>query len=399
MDPRRFLTRRSHAIALAGALLLAVALLTGCAIGRGFEAVKLLTDIAASQGASEPDGNGVVRRAVAQGGLTGDLYLPARPGDGADEPLAAGAALVLVPGLAEAGKDDARIVGLAGALARAHIAVLVPDIASLRELRAGPENVREIAAALAFLAGEGRALWRRPEDPDDMSKAPVGVAAVSYAVGPALLATLEPEVAGRTAFLIGIGGYHDITAALTFATTGWHRDATGNWREGRPNIYGKWAFVLANVARVTDPRDRTSLEAMARRRLSDPAAPIDDLAAGLGPEGRAIHDFVTNTDPDRVPELMSALPQAIHADMMALDLAGRDLSQAPPHVLLVHGRDDPIIPASESMALHDALGPERAELILLESLAHADLGLQSLRDAYRLWRATRWLLVLRDGAL
>ncbi len=381
----------------AGLLLIALpflgcGLLSGCAVYRGVEAVTLLRDIGASQAAPDRPLEGVVRVAAA-GPIQADLYLPAAHD--------AGAALLLVPGLAETGKDDPRVVALAASLARARIAVLVPDIASLRELRAGPENIGEIASALRFLDGDGRDGWTMPAAPGEAGEArqrPIGVAAVSYAVGPALLATLEPGLAGRVDFLVGIGGYHDMVAALTFATTGWSRDEAGAWRRGTPNAYGKWAFVMANAARVESPSDRTSLEAMARRRLADLDAPIDDLVAGLGPEGRAVHGFVTNDDPGQVPALIAALPAPIRADMAALDLAGRDLSDAPPHVLLIHGRDDAIIPASESVALADALGPERAHLVLLDSLAHADLRLDSLGDGFRLWRAAYWLLAVRDGA-
>jgi hypothetical protein len=396
------LRRSSLGLAAAAAVLLLAggALLSGCAVGRGIEALHLLADIAA--GPVQPDTplDGVARRAITDAAaLRGDLYLPTR-GESA-EPMPAAAALVLVPGLAATGKDDARLIGLAVALARARIAVLVPDIASLRELRAGPENIAEIADALRFLGGSGRSNWTMPTTPEAIQEAearPIGVAAISYAVGPALLATLEPDLAGRVGFLVGVGGYHDITASLTYITSGWYRDADGAWRQGAPNAYGKWAFVMANAARVEDPADRTSLDAMARRRLADLDAPVDDLVAGLGPEGRAVHALVTNEDRERVADLIAALPAPIRDDMAALDLAARDLSAAPP-ALLLHGRDDAIIPPSESVALAGALGETRARLILLDSLAHADLGLDSLGDAYRMWRAACWLLAARDGAL
>lgn len=383
-------------------------LLTGCAIQRGIEALALLSDIAGAQDdpgrPSEDVARVVIRRGSGPDALRADLYLPA---DSRGTAQAAKAALLLVPGLAETGKDDPRLVALAGSFARARIAVLVPDIASLRELRAGPENIREIAAGLRFLAGDGRAIWAVPPgaEPAEATAGPVGIAAISYAVGPALLATLEPDLAGRIGFLLGVGGYHDIAASLTYITTGWYRDADGAWQEGAPNAYGKWAFVMANAGRVTDPADRTSLEAMARRRLADLDAPIDDLVAGLGPEGRAVHALVTNGARERVEGLIAALPRPIRDDMAALDLAGRDLSAAPP-ALLLHGSDDDIIPASESVALAAALaatqvaapGPDRVRLILLDSLAHADLGLDSIGDGFRLWRAVYWLLARRDGA-
>ncbi len=383
-------------------------LLTGCAIQRGIEALVLLSDIAGAQDdpgqPSEAVARVEIRRGSGPDALRADLYLPA---DSLGTAQRAKAALLLVPGLAETGKDDPRLVALAGSFARARIAVLVPDIASLRELRAGPENIREIAAGLRFLARDGRATWAMPPgaEPAEATVGPVGIAAISYAVGPALLATLEPDLAGRIGFLLGVGGYHDIAASLTYITTGWYRDADGAWQEGAPNAYGKWAFVMANAGRVTDPADRTSLEAMARRRLADLDAPIDDLVAGLGPEGRAVHALVTNGARERVEGLIAALPRPIRDDMAALDLAGRDLSAAPP-ALLLHGSDDDIIPASESVALAAALaaaqiaapGPDRVRLILLDSLAHADLGLDSIGDGFRLWRAVYWLLARRDGA-
>lgn len=391
------MTRRCLPLLLpiaAGILLFAVAaLLPGCPARNAAEALHLLEDIAA--GPAAPAGaEGVVRRELRFGAAEerlADLYLPAGADGGA--PRSADAALLLVPGLAPAGKDDARLVALARALARARIAVLVPDIASLKALRAGPENVDDIAAGLRFLAGPGRPDW------SDAPGRPVGVAAVSYAVGPAVLATLEPGLAGEVDFLVAVGGYYDLAATVTFFTTGWHRDADGVWRHRPPNAYGKWAFVQANAARLSDPGDRSSLSAMARRRLRDLTAPIEDLAAGLGPEGRSVHALVTNEDPGRVTSLIAALPEPIRADMAALDLAGRDLSGAPPEALLIHGRDDAIIPASESIALAAAL-PGAPELILLDELAHADLATDGPRtnvDFLRLWRASAWILAARDG--
>lgn len=391
------MTRRCLPLLLpiaAGILLFAVAaLLPGCPARNAAEALRLLEDIAA--GPAAPAGaEGVVRRELRFGTAEerlADLYLPTGADGGA--PRSADAALLLVPGLAPAGKDDARLVALARALARARIAVLVPDIASLKALRAGPENVDDIAAGLRFLAGPGRPDW------SDAPGRPVGVAAVSYAVGPAVLATLEPGLAGEVDFLVAVGGYYDLAATVTFFTTGWHRDADGVWRHRPPNAYGKWAFVQANAARLSDPGDRSSLSAMARRRLRDLTAPIEDLAAGLGPEGRSVHALVTNEDPGRVTSLIAALPEPIRADMAALDLAGRDLSGAPPEALLIHGRDDAIIPASESIALAAAL-PGAPELILLDELAHADLATDGARtnvDFLRLWRASAWILAARDG--
>jgi pimeloyl-ACP methyl ester carboxylesterase len=308
---------------------------------------------------------------------TADLYEAAPP---------ARALIVLVPGLAPDGKDDPRLVDLALALSRAHFTVLVPDMPSLAAQRVSPENIREIADALAYLAAQR-----------DTGQ-PYGVAAISYAVGPALLATLEPDLSGKVDFLVGIGGYYDVNAVIAYFTTGQYRDSTGGpWQRGTPNEFGKWLFVSANVQHVEDMRDRVTLLAIARRRQADPAADVADLVPLLGPEGRTIYDLLANQDPERTDALVAGLPESLRTELAGLDLKGRDLSGAPRQVLLIHGRDDRIIPASESAALATALPPERAHLYLVDSLAHADLAPGGWRDLLTLSQAAYRLLAIRDG--
>ncbi|MGH6962459.1 MAG: hypothetical protein ACREE7_18425, partial [Dongiaceae bacterium] len=304
--------------------------------------------------AADVTGRSAIRYSIGGRSHQADLYSTGTPA----------AAIVLVPGLAPEGKDDPRLVQLAGALARARFAVLVPDIASLRAQRVSPANVREIADALTHVA-----TWEvTPAD------RPRGVAAISYAVGPAMLATLEPDQRGEVDFLVGIGGYRDVASVVTYFTTGYSRDpGSGDWLQGQPNEYGKWLFVAANAVRVEDLRDRTSLTAMAGRRMRDPAADIGDLAALLGPEGRAVHSLLANGDPALTPALIAELPRGLREDLAALDLRDRDLSGAPRQVILVHGRDDRIVPVGESIALAATLPEGSARLYLADRLAHANL--------------------------
>lgn len=367
------------------AIILAGAFFVACSPVRLYESGRLLSDIAGppSAEAAASTGRAEITYESAEGSAPAHLYLP--PHAAAIEDAAA--ALLLVPGLAPKGRDDPRLVPFALALSKAGFAVMVPDIAGFRAQRIGPDDVDAIAAALDALNRLAGASGKRP----------VGIAAISYAVGPALLATLHPAARGAD-FMLAIGGYYDLTAVLTFFTTGYFRESPQMpWQRGTPNAYGKWIFVRANLDRIADLRDRTALGAMAERRLADLDAPIDDLAAGLGPEGRAVYALLRNEDPERVPALAAALPEGLRADLAALDLAGRDLSAAPAHVLLIHGRDDPIIPASQSTALAAALPRGSAELVIIDSLAHADLGPAGWLDLLRMWRAAYTLLGWRDA--
>lgn len=367
-------------------LVLALGLAAGasaCAPGRAIEARLLLRDLAATE---EPDlmkswtarpERVLVSYRVEERERAGELYLPA-------EGPAAG--LVLVPGVAEEGKDDPRFVALASSLARARFSVLVPEMAGFRRLRVDPADAREVADALAHIAA----------DPVLAPQGRVGVAAISYAVGPALLAALEPDVRATTKFIVGVGGFYDLEAVVTFFTTGYYRDEGGRWRYLRPNEYGKWVFVLSNAGRLEDAADRARFEAMARRKLDDPDAPIHDLEEGLGSEGQAFLALLKNGAPERVPELLAALPEAVRADLAALDPVRRDLEKLQARLILIHGRHDTIIPYTESLALGRAVTPGQAHVYIVEGLMHVDIEM-GVTDRWSLWRAAYRLLEERDG--
>ncbi len=365
------------------ALLAAVALTVGCSSTRLGEAARLLADIEAGDGpsalkeATPPPGRRSVRFETASRFYAGDLYMPG----GGQTALAA---LVLVPGVAPAGKDDPRLVAFATTFARARFRVLVPDIENLRALRVRPEDARAIADASA---------WLRRESPAGQA---LGVAAISYAVGPAVASLFEAG-GGKADFVIAVGGYYDLTAVVTFFTTGHFREAPGQpWRYRQPNAYGKWVFVESNLHRIASPEDRARLSLIKEMRLRDPAADVAPWAAELGPEGRAVYALLDNDDPDRVPALVEALPEALLADFRALDLSRRDLSRLSGRFFLLHGRNDPIIPETESLKLAAALPAGAADLSIVDSLDHVEPKPIGPLDRLTLLRAAYAVLGLRD---
>lgn len=365
-----------------GLAVLAVLALAACAPQRAFEAARLLAALAPESGAAEAgdrSAGGVRRLALAGGSPPGDLYL-------AD--MAPEAALVLVPGLVPEGKDDPRLVAFAGALADARFAVFVPELPNFRAQRASAADALVIAGAVERLA--------RCFPPG--VRPGLGLAAISYAVGPALIAARDHDPHRRVRLIVAIGGYYSATAVVTFFTTGYLRDGPDRpWRHREPNAYGKWVFVLTNADRLEDPADRRALAAIAARKLQDPEAEVGDLAARLGPAGRSVMALVDNRDPERVPELVAALPAPVRYQLRALDPAARGLEGLKAELILVHGRDDPIIPASESEALAAAVPRGRAALFIVDSLRHVELELGGIGDAIRLWRAAYRLLAARDA--
>jgi pimeloyl-ACP methyl ester carboxylesterase len=98
-----------------------------------------------------------------------------------------------------------------------------------------------------------------------------------------------------------------------------------------------------------------------------------------------------------VPGLIAALPEPVQRELQALDPAARGLSGLEAELILIHGQDDAIIPASESRALAAAWPPGQAALYVVASLRHVELEPRGIDDAILLWRAAYRLLAARDA--
>lgn len=304
-------------------------------------------------------------------GGEGDLYLPA------GQPRAA---MVLVPGAAVLGRDEPRLQAFARTLARVGFAVLVPELPEVRQLVLSRADGDRVADALRQL---NRSL------PD----LPLGAAAISYAAAPAIIAAIEDDLAPKIAFLVAIGGYRDAYTTIRFVTTGAFRPR-GDSREFRvePNAYGRWAILRANAGRLDDPADARLLEQIAFRRFRDRDADIAREAAMLGPQGRAVLALVDNRDPDAVNRLIEDLPESVRREIDGLNLAFHDLSKLRGHLILVHGRTDPMVPYSESQDLAVAASKARVSLFLIDDIGHVDFTAVNIANASKMWQAIVALL-------
>jgi acetyl esterase/lipase len=374
--------------------LLCVIWLTGCAVSRNHEALLALADVAAGTGPSrlkqateEPRRSEIVFR---EGGVEyrADLYVPA---DANPE-----AGIVLVPGAVPEGKDDERLVAFAKTLARLRFAVVAPELSGYRQLKIRPRHADEVAAAVRYLASEEQ--WS-PEGR-------VGIGAFSYGAGPALAAALQDGARERVRFVLAIGGYHDLQDAIRYFTTGVAGSGDTEHR-AQASEYGKLVFIRSTVDLLSNPRDRELLEAMTHARLKDPGADISGLARDLGPEGRSVFEVLENHDPARTDALIARLPAAVRATLDQLTLSNKPLDRLQARLILVHGKDDRLIPYTESLALARAAPEGQAKVFVIERiLSHVDLGFsaffsrrfwsEELPDAWRLWRAQALLLKERE---
>lgn len=247
--------------------------------------------------------------------------------------------LVLVHGLAPAGKDDARLREAAGLLARAGFTVAVPTIEGLTVLRLRPEDAAAVSASVRALDAAG---YRR-----------VAVLGISLGAGPALLAASDETVAPRLSAVLALGGYASAVELLRYTLT------------------GAYAFgdVTGRAATVLEP-------AIAQFARANPEL--------LDEAGRRLVD---NRDPAAVNELVRALPEKTRDLLEALS-PGRTVGGLRAPLFLIHGRQDPAVPFTESQRLAAAARaaghPVRTAIV--GAVGHVDADLRAgLADLLRLW--------------
>lgn len=287
--------------------------------------------------------------------IVADVYRPA--GEGPHP------GIVLNHGVADLGKDDPRLVNFADAVARAGYVALVPEFENLKGFRVRPSDVQEVVAAYEYLAG-------RP----DVNPERVGLFGFSYAGGLAVLAASDARIADRVRFCFLLGSYYDLENVVTYMTSGMYR-ADGDWTYLEPRNSGRWAFLINSADLIEDADDREALVEIAGARWDDPDADVRSLVESLGAEGRRAYDLMVNDDPDRTRGLIDGLSPRVREYFDALSLEGRiDALQA--HLIIGHGRDDNLIPYTESLLLAENVPPAAsAHLAILESFQHVDLRL------------------------
>jgi pimeloyl-ACP methyl ester carboxylesterase len=276
--------------------------------------------------------------------------------------------VVLVHGLTPEGKDDPRLAAAAALLARGGLAVMVPDLPAMRSQRLRPTDADAVAAAV-------RALAATPGVPG----LEISILAISVGTGPVFAALRDSEIQARVDRVVGLGGYAEARELVRYFTTGSYafRGISGRVRFD-PALARE--FLALNLDLVRDPQER----ALVRGALA--GRPLPPEAGG---EARAVLAVLANQDPARVDALLEALPAETRALLDALSPA-RHAGRVRSRLVLVHGRDDPAIPYTESLRLAAAADPGRTRLVLVNLLAHVEgrsPAWRQLGDALRLWGA------------
>jgi dienelactone hydrolase len=290
----------------------------------------------------------------------GSETLPARiysPPSG-NKPLPA---WVVLHGLTRTGREHPALHRFAAAVAASGSIVLVPDIPEWRDLRVAP------AITVDTIRSAVRALQQLPGVDHDHA----GLLGFSFGATQALIAATDPDVAALLHGIAAWGGYCELPSLFEFGLTGRPRlDGTEYFIE--PDPYGCWVmagnYLTAVSGHEGDGAVAAALHALAieagERGVYAWDAVYDaskvTARAALRPAQRELFDLLAplTAAPRGPTEAAVALGNELAAAAVAADplLDPRPyLAEAKVPTLIAHGRDDRLIPFTQSLRLARAL--------------------------------------------
>lgn len=276
--------------------------------------------------------------------VAADLYVPRKKG-----PLVP---LLLAHDAGASGRSDARTVLLASNLARAGFLVMVPDLGALRSFRLRTSDAEDLVQCFRFLQRHDRA------------RSGGSLLGIGFGAGPLLLAAEDDRVNGQVGAIGLFGGYADLRAVLQFGLTG-SFDYGGRSGQIRPDRAARWTLAYRNLDLIAGPADRDVMHGIVEKQFRLESREAALAARGLSPDGRAVYQFLRNSDPERFSPLYENLPTGLREYVRLLS-PGRTVRSLKAELILVHATDDYSVPYTESLRLADGAGGEgRAHVALL----------------------------------
>lgn len=281
------------------------------------------------------------------------VYKPAPGGRSAGE-QARRPAWIVLHGLTATGADHPSLKRFAAALAASGHVVLIPEIVEWSELRVTPSlTAPTIEAAVGVLQSR-----------DDVDQHRIGVFGFSFGATHAIAAAHRESLSSKIKAIVAWGGYSDLQRLVRFGLTGEH-DGDGPTEKLDPDPYGRWMFGGNYLTRIPGYEDmrrvQDALLELARqagrsgRFAGDPIHKplIAKLAEPLTAKEREVYELfapIGDHDLERARVLAKKLGETIARVDPYMD-PGRTFGQTLVPVLLAHGRDDRLVPYTESVRL------------------------------------------------
>ena len=304
---------------------------------------------------------------TADGTAVADIY---RLADG--EPRAA---VLLSLGANDTGRDDANVVNLGHALARAGYVTMFhwsPEMGLHANIDS--EEPGKLVHAFNYLEGL-----------DYVDRERVGLGGFCVGASIALVAAADPRINSRVHFVNAFGPIFDAESLLVqvASRTMVYEDEITPWEPDPLTLR-----VMANelIEAMDDPTD---VGILTRHYLEDQPATQAELAA-LSPLGKTVVRLRDGVGQREAESLYSTLPSGFRRDLAGISPSNH-LDGLRARLLVMHDRYDQAVPAFESRRLVEAVGDRidvrYTEFLAFDHMLPSDGGVFTrLGQAFRLYR-------------
>ena len=259
-----------------------------------------------------------------------DLYTPADEGEHA--------AVLLFLGVNPAGRDDDRVVNLANALARSGMVVLIPWSDTMTQKRIETAEIENLVSAYQYLV-----------DLDMVDPERAGMGGFCVGASLAMVAAQDHRIRDQVSFINSFGGYYDI-ADLLRSISSESRAYDGAVEPWDPKSLTREVFTAHLIEGVEDNGERELLT----RHFIDGAQIAEESIAALSPGASAAYRLLKGTSYEEAGALLGELsPKTL--EFIRRVSPSTNINQLKAQVLIMHDREDRLVPAEESRRLEDRI--------------------------------------------
>lgn len=285
--------------------------------------------------------------------------------------------IVVVHGMHELGINEPRLVGFARSLAASGFFVMTPLVPGIADYRVEAQSADVIGTAAQAFA-------------EQLSVQKVGILAISFSGGLALLAASDQQYAPAIAWIASVGGYYDLDHVLRFFATGEAPRPDGTVEHLAPHEYGALIVVYDEPQDFFSPHDAPLAHDALKLLLAGDGKGSEALTAKMSPAGQQImQDIYHKQRQTLTPAILAEIDK--RRDQLSAASPAGHLAFVHSRVLLLHGSDDTVIPPTELLWLSRDIPKEYLVTALVSpAIGHVEVGTKvSLRDKLALvhWMA------------
>ena len=247
--------------------------------------------------------------------------------------------VLLFLGVNPAGRDDPRVVGLANGLARTGVVVMIPWSDTMTDQRVDVSEVDNLVHAYEFLIAQ-----------DNVDPTRSGMGGFCVGASMATVAAQDERIRSKVEFVNFFGGYYDASdlIASVVSQSRFHDGVVGPWP---PDVLSKRVVTTHLIEGLPNEVERALLT---RVFVTKDAALSEEAAQSLSPEAQVVNRMLQGVSLNEALTLVDQLPESAIETLRAISPV-TNIEDLEARVLIMHDRQDGLVPSEESRRLAEAL--------------------------------------------